>query len=333
MGQIEFMHPGFFWLFALLPFLAVWLWLSRNRQNAALQMSRGADFKISAIWQWMPRLLWALRLLALSLFIIGLARPRSVDVSSKTKSNKGIDIVLSVDVSASMLARDLKPNRLEALKKVAKDFVKNRPNDRIGLVVYTADAYTKTPLTSDKAILEHQIQTIQYDRVLKDGTGIGMGLATAINRIKESVAKSKIIILMTDGVNNSGFIEPELATSIAQEYGIKVYTIGIGTKGMAEAPYAISPNGSFMYRQMPVEIDETLLKTVAEKTGGKYSRATSNTSLQTIYDEINQLETTEIEELRFYDYQEHFRWFVLAGLILLLLELLLRQTLFKNIVQ
>lgn len=332
MNRLEFMHPQFFWLFALLPVLAVWLWYTRNRQHTALHMSRGSEFKVSRFWQWMPTVLWVLRLLALSLLIIGLARPRTVDVSSKTKSNKGIDIVLAVDVSASMLARDLKPNRLEALKKVAKEFVRNRPNDRIGLVVYTADAYTKTPLTSDKAILEHQIAQIQYDRVLKDGTGIGMGLATALNRIKDSKAKSRIIILMTDGVNNAGFIEPEMATSIAQEYGIKVYTIGIGSQGMAEAPYAIAPNGSFLYRQVPVEIDEKLLHSIAQKTGGKYYRATSNTSLKSIYEEINKLETTEIEELRFYDYQEHFRWFVLAGFIILLLELLLRQTLFKNIV-
>lgn len=333
MSNFEFMHPEFFWLFALLPLVAFWLWYTRNRQHAALQMSRGSDFQVGKLWRWMPVFLWVLRLAALALFIIGLARPRSVDVSSKTKSNKGIDIVMAVDVSASMLARDLKPNRLEALKKVATEFVSNRPNDRIGLVVYTADAYTKTPLTSDKAILEHQLLTIKYDRLLKDGTGIGMGLATAINRVKDSKAKSKVIILMTDGVNNSGFIEPELATSIAQEYGIKVYTIGIGTQGMAEAPYAIAPNGSFLYRQMPVEIDEKLLQSIAQKTAGKYFRATSNTSLKSIYDEINQLETTEIEELRFYDYQEHFRWFVLAGLMLFLLELVLRQTLFKNIVQ
>jgi Ca-activated chloride channel family protein len=255
-----------------------------------------------------------------------------VDVSSKTKTTKGIDIVMSVDVSGSMLAKDFKPNRMEALKVVAENFVKERPNDRIGLVVYASEAYTKSPVTSDKAVVMDAIRSIKYDNVLKDGTGIGMGLTTAINRLKDSKAKSKIVILMTDGVNNAGFIEPQTASDIAQQYGIKVYTIGIGSNGMADFPYAIAPNGQFLFRMMKVEIDEALLRSIAKKTGGKYFRAYSNQKLESIYNEINKLETTEIQELKFYDYDEKFRLFALFAGVLLLLELGLRNTLFRSFI-
>jgi Ca-activated chloride channel family protein len=261
-----------------------------------------------------------------------MARPRTVNVSNQTKTTKGIDIVMAVDVSGSMLAKDLKPNRMEALKDVAQTFVENRPNDRIGLVVYAAEAYTKTPVTSDKAIILEAIKSIKYDNVLQDGTGIGMGLTTAINRLKDSKAKSKIIILLTDGVNNAGFIEPETASDIAEQYGVKVYTIGIGTNGTAEFPYAIATNGKFLFRMMPVEIDEKLLRSIAKKTKGKYFRATSNSKLEQIYEEINKLETTEIEELKFYDFDEKFRPFVWLAGILLLLEIALRNTLFKSFI-
>jgi Ca-activated chloride channel family protein len=253
-------------------------------------------------------------------------------VSSKTKTTKGIDIVMAIDVSGSMLAKDLKPNRMEGLKVVAEKFAEERPNDRIGLVVYASEAYTKTPVTSDKAIILDAIRSIKYDNVLQDGTGIGMGLTTAINRLKDSKAKSKVVILMTDGVNNAGFIEPETASDIAKQYGIKVYTIGIGTNGMAEFPYAIAPNGQFLFRMMKVEIDEKLMQSIAKNTGGKYFRATSNQKLETIYNEINKMETTEIEELKFYDYDEKFRPFVLLAGFLLLLEVGLRNTLFRSFI-
>jgi Ca-activated chloride channel family protein len=231
-----------------------------------------------------------------------------------------------------MLAKDLKPNRMEALKKVAASFVEERPNDRIGLVVYASEAYTKTPVTSDKAIIQQAIESIKYDNVLQDGTGIGMGLATAVNRLKDSKAKSKVIILLTDGVNNAGFIEPETASDIAKQYGIKVYTVGIGTNGMAEFPYAIAPNGQFLFRMMQVEIDEQLMKNIARKTDGKYFRATSNTKLEEIYAAINKLETTEIEELKFYDYDEKYRPFVWLAGFLLLLELGLRNTVYRSFI-
>jgi Ca-activated chloride channel family protein len=239
---------------------------------------------------------------------------------------------MAIDVSGSMLAKDLKPNRMEALKKVAENFVEGRPNDRIGIVVYASEAYTKTPVTSDKAIIQEAIQSIRYDNVLQDGTGIGMGLTTAINRLKDSKAKSKVIILLTDGVNNAGFIEPETASQIAREYGIKVYTIGIGTNGNAMFPYAYAPNGGFLFRMMPVEIDVNLLQTIARNTGGKYFRASSNSKLESIYKEINKLETTEIQELKFYDYDEKYRLFVWIAGILVLIEFGLRNTIYRSFI-
>jgi Ca-activated chloride channel family protein len=333
MGKITFLNPEFFWLFLLIPVAIAWLIWKRHQQSATLKISSLQGFKgTESLMAKLKPGLDVLRLLALSLLIVGLARPRTVDISNKTKTTKGIDIVVAVDVSGSMLAKDFKPNRMEALKRVAADFVDERPNDRIGLVVYASEAYTKSPVTSDKAVIQDAIRSIKYDNVLQDGTGIGMGLATAINRLKDSKAKSKVIILMTDGVNNAGFIEPETASDIAQQYGIKVYTIGIGTNGMAESPYALAPNGQILFQMMKVEIDEQLMKNIARKTGGKYFRATSNNKLAQIYSEINKMETTEIEELKFYDYDEKFRPFVLLAGFLLLVEIGLRNTVYKSFI-
>jgi Ca-activated chloride channel family protein len=334
MEKITFLHPHFFWLFTLLPVAIAWYVWKRNNQSATLKVSSLKGFKVkSSILPKLKPILFVMRMLALSAIIVALARPRTVDVSNKTKTTRGIDIVIATDVSGSMLAKDLKPNRLESLKKVAANFVNDRPNDRFGIVVYAAESYTKTPVTSDKSIVIDAIKSIKYDNVLKDGTGIGMGLATAVNRLKDSKAKSRVVILLTDGVNNAGFIEPETAADIAREYGIKVYTIGIGTNGMAEFPYAYAPNGrDFLYKMMPVEIDQELMKTIARNTGGKYFRASSNSKLESIYDEINKLETTEIEELKFYDYDEKFRPFVWIAGILLLLEIVLRNTIFRSFI-
>jgi len=333
MEKITFLNPEFFWLFLLMPVAIAWLFLKRNQQTATLKMSSLQGFKGSeSLLTKLKPGLDVLRILALSLLIIALARPRTVDISNKTKTTKGIDIVVAVDVSGSMLAKDFKPNRMEALKRVASVFVDERPNDRIGLVVYASEAYTKSPVTSDKAVIQQAIQSIRYDNVLQDGTGIGMGLATAVNRLKDSKAKSKVVILLTDGVNNAGFIEPETASDIAQQYGIKVYTIGIGTNGMAESPYAIGANGQLLFQMMKVEIDEQLMKNIAKKTGGKYFRATSNDKLAAIYNEINKLETTEIEELKFYDYDEKFRGFVLLAGLLLLIEIGLRNTVYRSFI-
>ena len=333
MTNVTFLNPGFFWLFLLIPIAIIWIVLKRNKQSPSLKMSSLKGFQGSgSVLPKLKPLLFVLRLLALSAIIVAMARPRTVDVSSKSKTTRGIDIVMAVDVSGSMLAKDLKPNRMEALKRVASDFVKERPNDRIGLVVYAAEAYTKAPVTSDKAVVLDAIRSIKYDNVLQDGTGIGMGLATAVNRLKDSKAKSKVIILLTDGVNNAGFIEPETASDIARQYGIKVYTIGIGTNGMAEFPYAIAPNGQFLFRMMQVEIDQNLMKSIAQKTGGKYFRATSNSRLSEIYNSINKLETTEIEEQKFYDYDEKYRPFVWLAIGLLLVEVGLRNTVFRSFI-
>lgn len=333
MTNVTFLNPGFFWLFLLLPLIIGWQIWKRNEQSATLKMSSLKGFKTApSLLAKLKPFLFVLRLLALASMIIALARPRTVDISSKTKTTKGIDIVLAIDVSSSMLARDLKPNRMEALKRVASDFIISRPNDRIGLVVYAGESYTKTPVTSDKAVVVDALKGIKFDNVLQDGTAIGTGLATAINRLKDSKAKSKIIILLTDGVNNSGTIEPETASDIAEEYGIKVYTIGLGTNGMAEYPYALAANGDFIFKMMKVEIDQELMKRIAKKTGGKYFRATSNEKLETIYDEINKLETTEIEELKFYDYDEKYRPFLIFAGILLLLEVGLRNTVYRSFI-
>jgi len=331
MKDVSFLNPEFFWLLLLLPVVVAWHFWKLKDQTSTVKISSTIGFKST----WKTKLkpfLFVLRLLALSSLIVAMARPRKVDISSQTKSTKGIDIVMAIDVSGSMLAKDLKPNRMEALKKVAANFVEGRPNDRIGIVVYAAEAYTKTPVTSDKALVLEAINGIKYDNVLQDGTGIGMGLTTAINRLKDSKAKSKVIILLTDGVNNAGFIEPETASQIAKEYGIKVYTIGIGTNGMAMFPYAYAPNGGFLFQMMKVEIDQELMKTIARNTGGKYFRASSNSKLQEIYNEINKLETSEIKELKFYDYDERYRPFVWIAGILILIEFGLRNTIFRSFI-
>ena len=333
MDKITFLNPEFFWLFLLIPIAIVWIYWKKNQQSATLKMSSLSGFKgTESYLTKLKPVLNVLRIAALCSLIIAMARPRTVDVSTKTKTTRGIDIVMAIDVSGSMLAKDLKPNRMEALKLVAADFVKERPNDRIGLVVYASEAYTKTPVTSDKPTILAAIKSIKYDTVLQDGTGIGMGLATAVNRLKDSKAKSKVIILLTDGVNNAGFIEPETASNIAKQYGIRVYAVGIGSNGMAMSPYALSPKGELLFQMMKVEIDEQLMKNIARTTDGKYFRATSNNRLAEIYASINKLETTEIEELKFYDYDEKFRLFVWLAGFLLLSEIGLRNTVFKSFI-
>jgi|TARA_B110000259_G_scaffold172509_1_gene204979 Ca-activated chloride channel family protein len=332
-SNFEFVNPQLFWLLLVLPLLLLWFFWKRKQQTAVLKISSLKGFDTSKNWLAKLRpLLFVLRLITLALIIVAMARPRTVDESTRIKTTKGIDIVIAIDVSASMLARDLKPNRLEALKVVASKFIQARPNDRLGLVEYAGESYTKTPLTSDKNIVLSSLKSIKYNTTITGGTAIGMGLATSVNRLKESRAKGKVIILLTDGVNNSGFIDPKIASELAVEFGIKVYTIGIGSNGMALSPIGILPNGSFQYGNIQVEIDEDLLKQIAETTGGKYFRATSNSKLEDIYEEINKLEKTEIEETKYKSYDELFRPLVLAAFGLLLFELLLRYTLFRSFV-
>jgi Ca-activated chloride channel homolog len=329
---IEFTHKELLWLLLVIPALLLWYITKHKKQTATLEISNSNGLvKGNQIWSILKHSLFVMRALALALIVVAMARPQTVDVSTKTKTTRGIDIVMAIDVSASMLAKDLKPNRLEALKKVVSKFITRRPNDRIGLVEYAGESYTRTPVTSDKGIILKSLREIKYNTIITGGTAIGMGLATAVNRLKESKAKSKIIILLTDGVNNSGFIDPQTASELAVEYGIKTYTIGLGTNGMALSPVAIN-NGKFQYSRIQVEIDEKLLKEIATETGGKYFRATNNKKLEDIYAEIDQLEKTEIEEFKYYNYEEKFRPLVLMALGLLVLEFLLRHTLLRSFI-
>lgn len=331
LDNISFANPDFFWLFLLLPLAIVWYVFKQKEETASLRISSIKGFNYNSFLPKLKPGLFLLRLLALSAIIVAMARPQTEDISTRTKTTKGIDIVMAIDVSSSMLARDLKPNRLAALKDVAADFINKRPNDRIGLVAYAGEGYTKTPITTDKGIVLNALREITYGQ-LDDGTAIGMGLATSVNRLKESKAQSKIIILLTDGVNNMGFIEPQTAANLAVEFGIKTYTIGLGTNGNALSPIAYNADGSFRYGMRQVEIDEELLQEIAKVTGGKYFRATDNETLEEIYDEINKLEKTEIEEFKYYRYEERFRpWVLIAG-VLLVLEWILRNTLFRSFV-
>ena len=330
---IYFANPDYLWLLLALPLLVGWYVFSRKKTQAVLKISslNGFRAKSSFLAQLQPTL-FVLRILSLALIVMALARPQSMDVSTRTKTNKGIDIVMAIDISSSMLAQDLKPNRLTALKRVAASFVDDRMSDRIGLVIYAGESYTKTPITSDRAIVKNALGEIQFEGLIEDGTAIGMGLATSVNRLKDSRAKSKVIILLTDGVNNSGFIDPKIASELAVEYEIKTYTIGLGSNGTARAPIGLLPNGKFQYGMTKVEIDEELLKTIAEKTGGLYFRATDNKKLEEIYEEINKLEKTEIEEFKYYNYDEKFRPSILLALAFLFIEWLMRNTLFRSFI-
>lgn len=333
LNNFEFHNPQFLWLLILVPLLALWFFSSRKKQHTQLSIPNLNNFKTgTSILSRLKPLLNIFRLLALTALIIALARPRNVSVSKRTKTNRGIDIVMAIDVSASMLAKDLKPNRLEALKRVAVDFVNRRPNDRIGIVVYAGESFTQTPITSDKSIVKRTISEIKWGQ-LEGGTAIGMGLGSAVNRLKESKAKSKVIILLTDGVNNAGFVDPKTATELAKELGIKVYTIGLGTNGMAPFPWAKDPRtGKLSFRNQQVEIDEKLLQFIATQTEGEYFRATDNAKLKAIYDEIDKLEKTKIEEFKYYNYTEKYRFWVFLAGILLLLEFILKNTLFKSFI-
>ena len=330
---IYFANPDYLWLLLARPLLVGWYVFTRKKSQAVLKISslNGFRAKSSFLAQLQPAL-FVLRILSLVLIVMALARPQTMDVSTRTRTNKGIDIVMAIDISSSMLAQDLKPNRLAALKRVAASFVDDRVSDRIGLVIYAGESYTKTPITSDRAIVKNALGEIQFEGLIEDGTAIGMGLATSVNRLKDSRAKSKVIILLTDGVNNSGFIDPKIASELAVEYQIKTYTIGFGSNGTARAPVGLLPNGKFQYGMTKVEIDEELLKTIAKNTGGLYFRATDNKKLEEIYAEINKLEKTEIEEFKYYNYDEKFRPLILLALALLLLEWLMRNTLFRSFI-
>ncbi len=327
----EFKHASFLWLLMLIPISGLlWIWKSGQRQTKLTLptlhfagktpwLSKGT-FKTGLV---------AVQWLALAAIILAFSRPQSKD-SFRNVSTEGIDIIIALDVSASMLAKDFKPNRLESAKSVATDFIAKRGTDRIGLVVYEGEAFTQCPLTSDHRVLKSMLSEVNTG-VLEGGTAIGMGLATAVNRLRESEAKSKVIILLTDGVNNMGEIDPLTSAELAKEFGIKCYTIGVGSQGKALSPVSIFPNGTYRYDYVDVKIDELTLEKIAFATGGKYYRATSETALREIYNNIDRLEKTEIKVTEYAQKNEEYLWFAVAGLGLLLLHSLLNATLFRTI--
>lgn len=324
---MTFAHPYFFLLLLLVP-LAVWLYLWREKRPATFTLSTIGAFRGRKV-SWRTRLCWlpfALALLAFISGVVALARPQSSNAYS-TESTEGINIVLVLDISGSMLAKDLQPNRFEAAKSVAGEFVSSRPYDNIGLVVFAGESYTQCPLTTDHAVLLNMINSVEMGLV-NDGTAIGSGLATAVNRLKEIKEGSKVVILLTDGTNNSGTIAPVTAAEIAASFGIRVYTIGVGTMG--EALYPIQTYLGVEYVSMPVEIDEASLKQIASATGGQYFRATDNNSLHQIYEEIDQLEKVKLKVESFTQKEELFPPYLWAALILLFAALLLRSTLFRR---
>lgn len=327
---IEFIDNSFLWLLLSIPLLVFWFFLKRKRRNAALQLSSTRAFATGrGPFTRLKPILYALRLLVLICLITALARPRSTSVHADIKVTKGVDIVMAIDLSASMLAQDLKPNRLEALKRVAADFAAHRKGDRIGVVTYSGEAFTQSPVTSDHHIVVNTLRSLKYG-YLEEGTAIGLGLGTAINRLKNSHAKSKVIILLTDGVNNVGSIDPITMAQVAKEKGIKVYTIGLGSNGYARTPVGISPNGAFRYDNVKVAIDEALLKQIAKITGGRYFRASDNRRFQQIYAHIDKMEKTEYKEFKYYNYAERYRPLVILALLFLAAEILLDGTVFKS---
>ena len=330
--NLIFNNPEFFWFLILLPIIIFWNHRNKKSKLSYLKFSSVKGLSQKSIKMRLFPFLDYTRYFSIIMLVIALARPQIVDVSTQTKTSSGIDIVIAVDISSSMLAQDLKPNRLDALKSVAKEFINERVNDRIGIVVYAGESYTKTPVTTDKSIIINSLDEIEFDGVIDDGTAIGMGLATSVNRLKDSNSKSKVIILLTDGVNNSGFIDPNTAADLAMSFGIKTYTIGLGSNGNALAPVAINPNGSFRFGLTKVEIDEDLLKSVAQQTGGLYFRATDNNKLKEIYQEINKLEKTEVEEFKYSNATEMFRVFALISFFLIFTEWILRTTFFKSFI-
>jgi Ca-activated chloride channel family protein len=323
----NYAQPEYFWLLAAIPLLILWYWYKEKKGRPTVRLSTTSPFgKRSSLRVYLRHSVFLLRLIGLGFIIVALARPQS---SSKEQNitSEGIDIILSMDISTSMLAQDLKPNRVEAAKKVAEAFVDSRPNDRMGLVVFAGESFTQCPLTTDHSVLKNLFGIIKTGQI-KDGTALGEGLATAVNRIKDSKAKSKVVILLTDGVNNAGAIAPLTAAEIAETFKVRVYTIGVGTQGMA--PYPFQTPFGVQLQNVPVDIDEATLSKVAKITGGKYFRATNNKKLKMIYDEIDKLEKTKIEVSEFRKYKEEYLpYAIIAGLVLLF-ELLLRYTVFRS---
>jgi len=329
MHGVTFGNPGMLFLLLVIPALVVWYFYRRRQNHAEMTVSSTEGFKGMRynIKSYTYHSLYVLRLLAITLLIIALARPQT-SLSRQDVSVEGIDLVLALDVSGSMLAMDFKPDRLEASKVVAMEFIDGRPNDRIGLVIFSGETFTQCPLTTDHAVLKNLFMDIRSG-MIDDGTALGDGLATAVNRLRTSKAISKVIILLTDGVNNMGSLDPRSAAEIARLYGIRIYTIGVGTIG--QAPYPVQTPFGIQTQMMEVKIDEPLLQEIARMTDGKYFRATNNEKLRAIYREIDKMEKSKIDVTEFRKKNEKFLPFVLAAFILLGLEFLLRYLYIKNI--
>lgn len=328
--NISFVDPALL-ILGILPIgYLVYKFLKKDTYQGDMVLTTTSFLEGNTSWKskfrWIPDIL---RMLGLLAFIVALARPQ-LTLSEETEKAEGIDIMLAIDLSSSMLAQDFNPNRLEVSKEVAEDFVRRRKFDRMGLSVFAGEAFSQCPLTTDHTILIDFLQSLAVG-TLEDGTAIGMGLATALNRLKDSEAKSKVVILLTDGVNNKGYIAPETAAEIAKQFNIKVYTIGVGSMGTAMSPVNRRSNGEFIYRQTQVQIDEELLKQISGSTGGRYFRAVDRTSLEQIYSYIDTLEKTEIEVNVFKRYSDEFRKFLFLGFIFLGIEFLLRKLIINTL--
>ncbi|MGM9745391.1 MAG: VWA domain-containing protein [Paludibacteraceae bacterium] len=326
---MSFQNPEYlWWLLVLIPMI-LWYVFKQFRSHASLQISTTEPFSK------MPRsrkpywfhVLFAVRCAVVALLIMVVARPQ-LSNNFQTETAEGIDIMVALDVSGTMLAEDLKPNRLQAAKKVATEFIAGRPNDNIGLVVFSGESFTQCPLTSDHSALINLFNSVEYG-MIEDGTAIGLGLANAVSRIKDSEAKSKVIILLTDGSNNAGDVAPRTAAEIAQSFGVRVYTIGVGTRGMAPYPFQ-TPYG-IQYQNIPVDIDESMLREIADMTGGTYFRATDNSKLKAIYEEIDQMEKTKLRVNQYSKKSEEYLPFLLAAFVLLIFELVVRHTVLRSL--
>lgn len=326
-----FAYKGFLFLLLLIPVVIFWLWRGREKHHATFRLPDTTGIETKSFSNWKVRsypLKNVLKVLALTSIILALARPQSA-LSESEVTTEGIDIVLSLDISGSMLARDFLPDRLEAAKEIAISFIDERPNDRIGLVVFSGESFTQCPITTDHKVLKNLFKSVKSG-IIEDGTAIGMGLATSVNRLTESEAKSKVIILMTDGVNNTGYVDPITAIELAKSEGIRVYTIGIGTRGMA--PYPVRDVfGRTVYQDMQVEIDEELLVKISAETGGNYWRATNENKLKEIFTEIDKLEKSKVSVSSFERKKEHFYLFAWIALAALALEIMLSHTYWRSI--
>ena len=329
-SNIEFLNPEFLLLLLAIPIIAAWQWYKKVDNDVSFTLSSLESISDITTWRsWVHKFIPLLRALAYTFIVLALARPQITLKEEEVKA-EGIDIMMIMDLSSSMLAQDFRPDRLSVSKEVAKAFVDKREFDRMGLVVFAGESFTQCPLTTDHRVVKDFLDNLQCG-LLQDGTAIGMGLASAVNRLKDSESKSKVVILLTDGVNNAGYIKPLTAAEIATEYDMKVYTIGVGSMGQALSPVSRRSDGKYIFGMARVEIDEQLLREISSMTNGRYYRATNEQSLTAIYDEIDKLEKTEIEVSTFKRYSEEFRRFLLWGVGFLLIEIVLRLSILRSL--